>query len=54
MNIVETISIMAGSIILLSLFVPITYEGIRAKTTSKHNRVSVLNDKWQKLTVSLR
>jgi hypothetical protein len=54
MNIVETVSILAGSIILLGLFVPIAYEGIRTKGTSKHSRVSVLNDKWQKLTVSVR
>ena len=52
MNIVKTVSKLAGSIILLGLFVPIAYEGIRTKNTSKHSRVSVLNDKWQKLTVS--
>ena len=54
MNIVETVSTLAGSIILLGLFVPIAYEGIRTKSTNKHSRVSVLNDKWQKLTVSVR
>jgi len=54
MNIVETLSILAGSIILLYLFVPIAYEGVRTKNTSKQSRVSVLNDKWQKLTVSTR
>jgi hypothetical protein len=53
MNIIDTISILAGSIILLGLFVPIAYDGIRTKSTSKHNRVSVLNNKWQKLTVSV-
>jgi hypothetical protein len=52
MNIVETLSILAGSIILLCLFVPIAYEGVRTKNTSKQSRVQVLNDKWQKLTVS--
>jgi hypothetical protein len=54
MNIVETLSILVGSIILLGLFVPIAYEGVRTKSTSKESRISVLNDKWQKLTVSAR
>ena len=54
MNVVEAISILSGSIILLGLFVPISNESIRPKSTSKHSRVSVLNDKWQKLTVSVR
>ena len=54
MNIVDTISILAGSIILLGLFVPIAFEGIRTKSTSKHSLVSVLNEKWQKITVSVR
>jgi hypothetical protein len=54
MNIVETLSILTGSIILLGLFLPIAYEGVRAKSTSKQGRISVLNDKWQKLTVSAR
>jgi len=52
MNVVETLSILTGSIILLCLFVPIAYEGVRTKSTSKQSRISVLNDKWQKLTVS--
>jgi hypothetical protein len=51
---IDTISTLAGSIILLGLFVPIAYDGIRRKSTIKHSRVSVLNDKWQKLTVSVR
>jgi len=54
MNIVETVSILASSIILLGLFVPIAYEGIRTKSTGKHSHISVLNDKWQKLIVSVR
>ena len=54
MNIVDMISIFTGSIILLGLFVPIAYEGIKTKNTSKHSRVSVLNNKWQKVTVSVR
>jgi hypothetical protein len=54
MNIVEAVSILAGSIILLGLFLPIAYEGVKTKSTTKQNRVSVLNDKWQKLTVSAR
>jgi len=52
MNVVETLSILTGSIILLCLFVPIAYEGVRTKSTSKQSHISVLNDKWQKLTVS--
>ena len=54
LNIVDMISILAGSIILLGLFIPIAYEGIKTKNTSKHSRVSVLNNKWQKVTVSVR
>ena len=54
MNIIETLSILTGSIILLGLFLPIAYEGVRAKSTSKQSRISVLNDKWKKLTVSAR
>ena len=54
MNIVETVSILASSITLLGLFVPIAYEGIRTKRTSKHSHISVLNDRWQKLIVSVR
>jgi len=46
------LSILTGSIILLGLFLPIAYEGVRTKSSSKQIRVSVLNDKWQKLTVS--
>jgi hypothetical protein len=52
MNVVEMLSILTGSIILLGLFLPIAYEGVRTKSSSKQCRVSVLNDKWQKLTVS--
>jgi len=52
MNVVEMLSILTGSIILLGLFLPIAYEGVRTKSSSKQSRVSVLNDKWQKLTVS--
>jgi hypothetical protein len=54
MNIVEAVSILTGSIILLGLFLPIAYEGVRTKNTFKQSRISVLNDKWQKLTVSAR
>jgi hypothetical protein len=54
MNIVETLSILIGSIILLGLFLPIAYEGVRAKSMFKQSRVSVMNDKWQKITVSAR
>ena len=54
MNIVETVLILIGSVILLGLFVPIAFEGLRSKSTSKQSRISVLNDKWEKLTVSAR
>jgi hypothetical protein len=52
MAIVETVSVLAGSIILLGLFLSIAYEGVKTKSTSKQSRVSALNDKWQKLIVS--
>jgi hypothetical protein len=54
MNIVGMVSIASGSIILLGLFLSIAYEGVRTKSASKLSRVSALNDKWQKLTVSTR
>ena len=54
MNIVETLSILIGSIIWLGLFLPIAYEGVRTKSTLTQSRVSVLNDEWQKITVPAR
>lgn len=53
MDRVETVSVLAGSSILLGMLVSIAYEGVKAKSNSKQ-KVSVLNDKWQKLTVSAR
>jgi hypothetical protein len=53
-DIVETVSILAGSIVLSGLFFSIAYEAVRTKSTSKKRVVSVLNDKWQKITVSAR
>jgi len=50
-DIVETISILAGSFVLSGLFISIAYEGVKAKSRSKQAKVSALNDKWQKLTV---
>ena len=54
MDIVGTLSILAGSLILLGLFIPIAYEGVRTKGTPKQSRVAVVNDKWEKLTVLAR
>ena len=51
MDIAGTLPILAGSIILLGLYVPIAYEGVRTKGMSKHTRISVLNHKWEKSTV---
>jgi predicted RecA/RadA family phage recombinase len=39
MNIVGTVSILSGSIILLGLFLSIAYEGVRTKSTSKQGRI---------------
>ena len=54
MDMVETLSILAGSIILLGLFVPIAYERVRTKGISKQTRIPVLNHKWEKSTVLSR
>jgi len=47
MDIIETISILAGSVILLGLFLSTAYEDRR----KGERRVSALNNKWQKLIV---
>ena len=43
------VAVLGGSVI---LFLSIAYEGIATKRNHKKNLVSVLNDKWEKLTVS--
>ncbi len=52
MDIAATISVIAGSAILLGLFLSIAYEGIASRRNSEKKSVSAFNDKWQKLTVS--
>lgn len=54
MNTVETISVLAGSVILLGLFLSIAYETVITKRSPKKNIVSALDNKWQKLMVSIR
>jgi hypothetical protein len=54
MDIVETISVLAGSLVILGLFLSIGYENIRTKNASRHSRISAINDRWQKITVSAR
>jgi hypothetical protein len=51
MDIVATISVLAGSAVLLGLLTSIAYEGL-TKRKSEKNLVSAFNDKWQKVTVS--
>ncbi|MGC2683211.1 MAG: hypothetical protein WA323_15215 [Candidatus Nitrosopolaris sp.] len=51
---VETVSVLAGSVILLGLFLPIAYEDLVTNRKSKEKLVSALNYEWQKLTVSAR
>jgi len=51
MDIIETISILAGSVTLLGVFLSIAFERATTKDNSK-NLVSALNHKWQKVTVS--
>jgi hypothetical protein len=50
MDIIETISILAGSVTLLGVFLSIAFE--RATKDNSKNLVSALNHKWQKVTVS--
>jgi hypothetical protein len=52
MDMTETISVLAGSVILLGMFLSTAYEDVATKRNSKQNLLSALNDKWQKLTVS--
>lgn len=51
MELVETVSVLAGSVILLGMFLSIAYEGVATKRNSKKNLLSALNYKWQKLIV---
>ena len=52
MDIIETVSILSGSAILLPIFSSIIYESITERNSKKKNVISALNDKWQKLRVS--
>jgi hypothetical protein len=51
MDMIEMISVLAGSVILLDIFLSIALEGATTEL-SKKNLVSALNRKWQNLTVS--
>jgi hypothetical protein len=53
MDMVQTVSVLAGSVVLLCMFLSIAYEGVATKHNSQKNLVSALNNKWQKLTVSV-
>lgn len=48
------ISVLAGSVILLGLFLSMAYDTLIAKHRPKKNVVSALDNKWQKLMVSIR
>jgi hypothetical protein len=52
MDIIETLSVLAGSVVLLSLFLATAFEGVTTKRNSKKRLLSALNNKWQKITVS--
>lgn len=54
MNVIETVSVLAGSVILLGLFLSAAYEGVITKRNSKMSVVSAFDNKWHKLTVSAR
>jgi hypothetical protein len=54
MDIVGTVSVSTGSVILLGMFLSIAYEGVATKRNSEKHLLSALNNKWQKLTVSVR
>lgn len=53
MDIINTVSVIAGSVVLLGLFLSIACEGIVTGRNSK-KLVSAMDDKWQKLLVSTR
>ena len=54
MDMINLVSVIVGSIVLLGLFISIAYEGIVTKSRTKKNLVSALDDNWQKLVVSAR
>lgn len=54
MDVIGMVSVLAGSVILVGLFLSTAYEGVITKRNSKMCVVSALDDKWHKLTVSAR
>lgn len=54
MDVIGMVSVLAGSVILVGLFLSTAYEGVITKRNSKMSVVSALDDKWHKLTVIAR
>jgi hypothetical protein len=54
MDIINSESIIAGSVVLLGLFISIAYDGVVTKNRTKKKFVSALDYNWQKLIVSAR
>jgi hypothetical protein len=47
MDIINSVSVIAGSAVLLGLFISIAYDGIVAKSMAKKKLVSAFDENWQ-------
>jgi hypothetical protein len=53
MILVDTFSVVIGSVIILTLLGSIAVDGIRRKVTNKRKIVPTINNKWQKVEVQV-
>jgi hypothetical protein len=53
MILVDTFSVIIGSVIILTLLGSIAVDGIRRKVTNKRKIVPTINNKWQKVEVQV-
>ena len=54
MILVDTFSVVIGSVIILTLLGSIAVDGIRRKVTNKRKIVPTINNKWQKVEVQVQ
>lgn len=53
MILVDTFSVIIGSVIILTLLGSLAVDGIRRKVTNKRKIVPTINNKWQKVEVQV-
>ena len=53
MILVDTFSVIIGSVIILTLLGSIAVDGIRRKVTNKRKIVPTINNEWQKVEVQV-